>query len=437
MDRQPLQAGLEAVATHVQERRDAILHAWRLAVERDPDLRTAVTMSRVQFYDHIPYLLDALVAALQANDLADARHARRRESDNAEGHGVQRWRQGYDEQQVMREWVMLNACLSDELHAFMTTQPRLAQEIVSEAWRRVSDFIVAGIGESAAQFARLQQVEATSRLRALEDAFAQFRELSRNRAELWREAAHDLRGNVSIVENVSHVLLSQGPRGKWLEMLSHGVASLNTLLNDLTLQARLDAGHEQREVRRFDAAAALRQLCSQAQPVASERGLYLEVNGPETLSVEGDQVKVLRIAQNLLFNALKYTSSGGVVVGYEAAGADAKRWWLSIADTGPGLLAGPMSDALGAATHLGQEIEAAARDDGHPSGEGTEVPTLPRQSSGPKSDGEGIGLAIVKRLCELLDATLEMQTGEGQGTTFRVTFPSHYRASSIAGATAS
>lgn len=40
--------------------------------------------------------------------------------------------------------------------------------------------------------------------------------------------------------------------------------------------------------------------------------------------------------------------------------------------------------------------------------------------------GEGIGLMIVKRLCELLDATLELQSTPDQGTTFRVTFPARY-----------
>jgi len=37
-----------------------------------------------------------------------------------------------------------------------------------------------------------------------------------------------------------------------------------------------------------------------------------------------------------------------------------------------------------------------------------------------------VGLSIVKRLCELLDAKLELHTSPGQGTTFRVTFPTRY-----------
>ena len=41
-------------------------------------------------------------------------------------------------------------------------------------------------------------------------------------------------------------------------------------------------------------------------------------------------------------------------------------------------------------------------------------------------DVEGIGLSIVKRLCEMLDATIEMESVKGQGSTFRILFPRHY-----------
>ena len=42
--------------------------------------------------------------------------------------------------------------------------------------------------------------------------------------------------------------------------------------------------------------------------------------------------------------------------------------------------------------------------------------------------GEGIGLSIVKRLCELLDASVELESKPGEGTTFRVVLPRRYDA---------
>jgi two-component system CheB/CheR fusion protein len=59
---------------------------------------------------------------------------------------------------------------------------------------------------------------------------------------------------------------------------------------------------------------------------------------PDELSVEGDKVKVRRIAQNLLNNALNYTESGGVKVEWRVDGtAGTARWSLCVEDTGPGV----------------------------------------------------------------------------------------------------
>ncbi len=45
-----------------------------------------------------------------------------------------------------------------------------------------------------------------------------------------------------------------------------------------------------------------------------------------------------------------------------------------------------------------------------------------------QEQGEGIGLSIVKRLCELLDASVEMESNPGTGTSFRIVFPRRYDA---------
>ncbi|HET9551196.1 MAG TPA: ATP-binding protein, partial [Candidatus Binatia bacterium] len=45
-----------------------------------------------------------------------------------------------------------------------------------------------------------------------------------------------------------------------------------------------------------------------------------------------------------------------------------------------------------------------------------------------QESGEGIGLSIVKRLCDLLEASIELESNAGEGTTWRVMFPRHYDA---------
>jgi len=145
--------------------------------------------------------------------------------------------------------------------------------------------------------------------------------------------------------------------------------------------------------------------------MAEERSLSLAMDGPEGLPVEGDSVKVRRIAQNLLLNALKYTQVGGVVLSWGVtAASDDRRWWLSVEDTGPGFHADPGAPLAGALAQA-PGAPAGADDDARP------VHQPP---------GEGLGLAIVKRLCELLDASIELESEIDKGTTVRVLLPVRY-----------
>jgi len=56
----------------------------------------------------------------------------------------------------------------------------------------------------------------------------------------------------------------------------------------------------------------------------------------------------------------------------------------------------------------------------------TQIPNSSTAVERQSAAGEGIGLSIVKRLCEMLDATIEMQSIPKEGTTFRVLFPRNY-----------
>ncbi len=136
------------------------------------------------------------------------------------------------------------------------------------------------------------------------------------------------------------------------------------MLDDVMNLARLQAGQEHLEIKQFDAARLLRELCEEMHAQAEERDLYLEADGPAALIVEGDAVKVRRIAQNLLINALKYTRAGGVTVEWgDSKENDSDRWMFSVHDTGPGFHAGPgapLVSALKAATVASHDIDRKA-----------------------------------------------------------------------------
>ena len=128
-----IQVELAALASHLQSRRAAILTAWSRTIRLAPDVTTAETLSRVQFYDHIPAMLDLLERRLRATHTRDALQAQREETDNAEDHGLQRWQQGYADHEVMREWIALNECLADELGHYADARPTIAPAALCEA----------------------------------------------------------------------------------------------------------------------------------------------------------------------------------------------------------------------------------------------------------------------------------------------------------------
>jgi signal transduction histidine kinase len=206
------------------------------------------------------------------------------------------------------------------------------------------------------------------------------------------------------------------------------------MLNNLIDLARLEAGKEQRTIAPFDAAVLLKDFCATLRPVADEQGLFLKCAGPDSLPVEGDRAKVQRILQNLMLNALKYTRQGGIVVVWEKRKeSEADQWMISVKDSGPGFHADsdlPMADQLREATQDSHEVEKEATSNGTSSNQDKPASTLASQAA-PRTlhqqAGEGIGLSIVKGLCDLLDATLELETSAGQGSTFRVTFPCFYQ----------
>jgi signal transduction histidine kinase len=431
----PAREQLSALAAHLLEHRDAILDAWRAYGDVVPGRNIAASLSRAQFNDHIPVVLDSLSQSLASWPEETSNVAAQREADKVADHGVQRWQQGYSLAEVLREWGYLQMCVAAELERYASEHPSLEPSVMPNARRIWAQLCADGVTSSATQYGRLQQSESAGHVNDLERALAALHAIEKSRAESWRIAAHDLRGSVTVVKgaamlNASGAALPEPERAEVAEMLSKGVLSLNDLLNDLLSLARLEAGHEQRTVTSFDAAVLLRDFCTASQAAATDRGLFLKMDGPSTLPVEGDKPKVLRILQNLLLNAVKYTELGGISVSWGLdTTRDTDRWTLSVQDTGPGLDAAPVMEIaqeLHDATELADEAREASTDRRRDMGGATTVASKAEAASPRAPSGEGVGLSIVKRLCELLEGSLELATKAGHGSTFRVILPCRY-----------
>ena len=403
----------------------------------DAELATCSGLSRSALDDHIPRILDDFARRLKSKRAADPSPGDGQQRRDAAEHGMHRWQQGYDIRETLREWGHLEAVIIRELEAYAVRHPRLRPEVMPAARESLVRLCLEGTCESASRYVRLQQAEAASRVSDLESSLRALQALEDERSKLLRETAHDLRGSVGVLASTTALLAHPqvaGPaRDRFHNLLQQRIRSMGALLTDLVELARLEAGQSPLKLERFDAAERLRDLCEMLRPAAAERSLFLKCKGPRSLPVTGDQMKLQRIVQNLLLNALQATKHGGVVVRW-SAGKDksARQWLLSIGDTGPGFAlqsADPLRHALKRATDVARDAETGGpsrsvkpkeRKDSDvlAAGSGSESARLP--------SGEGIGLSIVKRLCELLGATLELETAPGRGTTIRILFPASY-----------
>jgi signal transduction histidine kinase len=423
-----LSHALATLADALSERREAILRAWRDAVSADALLTSGASLPHTQLNDHIPAVLEGFENHLRAPRTETAHLG------DAAAHGLHRWQQGFGLAEVVRELGRLNECVVSELDALAAGPQPVAADVMARARAIWAQVYSVAVSASTAQYFKLQQLEAAAYARGLEQALDTLRQLEQQRAVLWQEVAHDLRGNLGVVTNATAGLGARhadpAARESFLRLLGNNVDALHRLLDDVTCLARLQSGQEERHLDTLDVAPLLQELWEVMEGSARDKGLRFEVRGPAPFVVQSDAVKLRRIAQNLVLNAIRYTRAGGLVLSWEKGDAkDAERWTLRVQDTGPGIgqaKSSELQDALEVATQHADQVVEDNRNDQvtHIHDDDAGVPA-PGESPDTYVHGEGIGLSIVKRLCEVLDATVQVESS-ARGTTFEVLLPVAY-----------
>ena len=180
--------------------------------------------------------------------------------------------------------------------------------------------------------------------------------------------------------------------------LAHGieasVRSLGEMLDSLLDLSRLEAGQLEARMIDFSLDAMFASLRRHFEPAAREKGLVLRVRAGGHVT-RSDPALLERIAMNLLSNAIRYTSRGGVLL---AARRRGDHLLLQVWDTGSGIAPSRQGEIFSEFVRL---AEPGGRD----------------------SPGLGIGLAIVDRLSRLLNAPLRVRSCEDRGSVFTIELP--------------
>jgi len=182
-------------------------------------------------------------------------------------------------------------------------------------------------------------------------------------------------------------------------MLSEAGDMLLGLLNDVLDLSKIDAGKMTLELTPVDVTALIGNLSTLFRPQAAQKGVALRTSldtgvTPEIMS---DPLRLRQILLNLVSNAVKFTDAGSVRINVRVAD-DGSRLLFTVEDDGIGIAAGDLE-------RIFLSFEQAEL-------------TTPRRRG-----GTGMGLAISRRLAQLMGGDLSVRSVEGQGSCFTLSLP--------------
>jgi signal transduction histidine kinase len=259
-----------------------------------------------------------------------------------------------------------------------------------------------------AYYADLER-EVQERTRELATALAQLDQKSReleaashHKSEFLANMSHELRTPLNAISGFSQVLRRglvgeiNEKQAEYLDDVLTASRHLLSLIDDVLDLAKVEAGQIELRVAPFSLPDVLEGGAVVVRERATRDGVRVSVTSdPRITTVIGDERRIRQVIFNLLSNAVKFTPAGGEV-SISAARVDGEIR-ISVRDTGPGI---PSKDQ----ERIFEEFQQA-------------------EAGKEQREGTGLGLALSKRLVELHDGRIWVDSKPGNGSTFTFTLP--------------
>jgi signal transduction histidine kinase len=202
-------------------------------------------------------------------------------------------------------------------------------------------------------------------------------------------------GLSTLMQRKPHLTASQRED---LGIINSSGEQLLALVNEVMDMAKIEAGRLPLEIAPFDLVRVIEDVADTMRIQAQEKGLTLQLRQSASFPrfVKGDKARLRQILVHLAGNAIKFTEEGGVTIRLRTRPGERNYLIVEVEDTGPGIE--PKDQA-----RLFQPFEQLAE------------PGMQR--------GIGLGLAIARRLTELLGGSISVMSTPGEGSTFRVELP--------------
>ena len=225
---------------------------------------------------------------------------------------------------------------------------------------------------------------------------------SKAKSDFLANMSHELRTPLNAIIGYSEMLMEEA-EDDGLDTYSEDLNKINssgehllTLINDILDLSKIEAGKMELHLEEFRFEKHLRQIEATAKPLVEKNGNKFVIEKPDTTeNLTNDQTKLRQILFNMLSNAAKFTKKGTVTLAISKDDNDIK---FAVRDTGIG-----MNEE-----QLGKVFE-----------EFTQAETSTSKDYG----GTGLGLPISKKMTELMGGKMDVESKEGEGTTFSITIP--------------
>ena len=219
---------------------------------------------------------------------------------------------------------------------------------------------------------------------------------ARLKSSLLANMSHEIRTPLTAILGFAEVLAAEVPPDlrEYAEVIERGGQRLLSTLNSVLDLAQIEAGEFRIASEPVDLLAEAEAVCAVLRPLALAKGLEIRVVGPSVRAF-ADRAAVGRVLNNLIGNAVKFTDRGSVTVEIGGPGESA---CLSVADTGVGIAPVFLPHLF---TEFKQESEGDSR----------------------THEGNGLGLAITRRLVGLMGGEIAVESELGAGSAFAVRLP--------------
>jgi PAS domain S-box-containing protein len=212
--------------------------------------------------------------------------------------------------------------------------------------------------------------------------------------------SHEIRTPMNGVLGVLHLIRAEPSRAERRRLLDQALAAgvgLSDLLNDIIDFSDVESDRLELAAEPLDPLEQLASVIAMFRPQAEAKGVKLEVQHAADIGwIAADPARLRKLFFHLISNAVKFTHRGQVVARLSASGAgEARRLRLEVQDTGVGIEPG-VSDAV---------FQRFTQADS----------SVTRRYGGP-----GLGLALTRRLAELMGGTVDFTSALGEGSTFWV-----------------